>query len=839
MTNMSFASLHRSTLALAIVASICAAAVTTASAATSGAGMISVAHATTLRQGDAVVGPLSMTQPMHIVVALKMQDRAGLDAFNAKAAADQISGRAPQLMTPAQFLATHAPSQAQAQKVATYLASQGFKNIVIASNRMLVSADGNANTAGNAFQTSFVQVHTKDGRTAFANKQDARIPLALQDSVLSVVGLQTVHQAHTFVHRAFAPVPGPGVLPPNHSHNPNDFYSIYGLSTAANSGGVVGAAARVTNVGIVTEGDLTQTKADLETAYGAVVAGGIPILETDIDGTSADTSNSLEWELDSQAVAGITGQKSLATRQINGINFYNIPSLSNSNLLDAYNTVLGTPVLITVIPVGECETDAKGDGSAAADDAVFAVAAAQGQTFAAGAGDLGADECGNGGVTPDWPASSPNVIAVGGTTLNASSTTWSSETVWNDGYSATGGSPSTFETAPSWQSASVGPLEGSPATPLRGVPDVAFDGNPTVGASVYVNGTTVASQGGTGLSASLFAGIWASIITANSNHFGFAGPVLYALNAAHANNFHDVTSGHNGIATTGETAAVGYDFASGLGSMSFSTQLLADSKTLGHKPANANFSYSLNGLTVSFTDTSTPASAPPSSIVAWSWTFGDGVGTSTQRNPSYTYTANGSYSVTEIVTDQVGAVSRKTETVKVLNTTPGNILLNPGFDNSTTSAAPWKFTSTSGKTNPNQAVGLACSNASEPAASAPCDMWLNGTGGSNTSTLSQAIQIGGTPVTAATLSFNMHIDTAETNGKANDTLKVQVVSSSGTATLATYSNLTANQAPGVYASYNLDMSAYIGQVVTIKFVGVESSTKQTSFVLDDVNLIQN
>jgi len=90
--------------------------------------------------------------------------------------------------------------------------------------------------------------------------------------------------------------------------------------------------------------------------------------------------------------------------------------------------------------------------------------------------------------------------------------------------------------------------------------------------------------------------------------------------------------------------------------------------------------------------------------------------------------------------------------------------------------------------------------------------------------------------TSASLTFYLHIDTAETTtSTAYDKLNVQVLNSSGTVlkTLATYSNL--NKASG-YALKTFDLSAYIGQTVTIKFTGTEDSSQQTSFVLDDVNL---
>lgn len=90
--------------------------------------------------------------------------------------------------------------------------------------------------------------------------------------------------------------------------------------------------------------------------------------------------------------------------------------------------------------------------------------------------------------------------------------------------------------------------------------------------------------------------------------------------------------------------------------------------------------------------------------------------------------------------------------------------------------------------------------------------------------------------TSATLSFYLHIDTAETTtSTAYDTLKVQVLSSSGTvlSTLATYSNLNAGSG---YTQRSFNLGAYAGQSVTLKFTGTEGSQLQTSFVVDDAAL---
>jgi hypothetical protein len=82
----------------------------------------------------------------------------------------------------------------------------------------------------------------------------------------------------------------------------------------------------------------------------------------------------------------------------------------------------------------------------------------------------------------------------------------------------------------------------------------------------------------------------------------------------------------------------------------------------------------------------------------------------------------------------------------------------------------------------------------------------------------------------------LHIDTAETTTTtAFDVLSIQVLNTSGTllSTLGTFSNL--NHATG-YSQKSFSMNAFIGQTVQIRFRGVEDSSLQTSFVIDDVNL---
>ncbi|HEV8380340.1 MAG TPA: PKD domain-containing protein [Gemmatimonadales bacterium] len=87
-----------------------------------------------------------------------------------------------------------------------------------------------------------------------------------------------------------------------------------------------------------------------------------------------------------------------------------------------------------------------------------------------------------------------------------------------------------------------------------------------------------------------------------------------------------------------------------------------------NQPPVATFTFSCNGLTCSFTSTS---SDPDGSIAAYSWTFGDG-GTSTAQNPSHTYAQGGTYTVKLTVTDNRGATASasKSVTVTAPNHTP-------------------------------------------------------------------------------------------------------------------------------------------------------------------------
>ena len=258
---------------------------------------------------------------------------------------------------------------------------------------------------------------------------------------------------------------------------------------------------------------------------------------------------------------------------------------------------------------------------------------------------------------------------------------------------------------------------------------------------------------------------------------------------------------------------------SGNGSTSSKTSAVTVSASGG--TPTANFTYTISGLTVNFTDTSTDSGG---TIGMHSWNFGDG-STSTAANPSHTYASAGTYSVSETVYDSVSnRSSTKTVSITVTASTSSQLIVNGGFE--TGSAAPWALT-----------AGVLCSNSGcpgETAHSGSWFAWLDGYGFTHTDTATQTVSIPAGKTTA-TLAFYLHIDTQEVGSIAYDTLRVQVLNSSGTvvATLATYSNV--NAASG-YSLHSLNMNAYIGQTVQIRFYGHEDWSLATSFVIDDVTL---
>jgi len=214
-------------------------------------------------------------------------------------------------------------------------------------------------------------------------------------------------------------------------------------------------------------------------------------------------------------------------------------------------------------------------------DEAFQAAAAMGVSITVASGDNGSTDGLNDGKSHvDFPASSPNVLACGGTRLVASGDKITSETVWNElanNEGATGGGISDVFPLPEYQSHAKVPHSANSGHRVgRGVPDVAGDADPTTGYATLVDGQS-GVIGGT----SAVAPLWAALIALTNESLGkpagFINPLLYK-SAITAKDFNDVNSGNNGA----YHAHKGWDACTGWGSP-IGTQIA--STLAGEEPA--------------------------------------------------------------------------------------------------------------------------------------------------------------------------------------------------------------------------------------------------------------
>lgn len=342
---------------------------------------------------------------------------------------------------------------------------------------------------------------------------------------------------------------------------------------------------------------------------------------------------------------------------------------------------------------------------------------------------------------------------------------------------------------------------------------VAAGSNTTATVSTAV---TSGSSESVSLSASgLPGGVTASFSPSTVNSGSSSTLTFTASSGAAAGNYNVTITGtgstgsHTATLTLSVTAAATNDFS--LSVSPTSASVTAGSGT-GATVSTAVTSGSAQSVALSASGLPSGATASfsPSSVTAGS--------SSTLTISTTSSTAAGTYTVT--ITGTGSSATHTTTFALTVNAATtcaaGQEIANPGFESGATS---WSATSgVIGQNGPSQ-----------PAHSGTWDAWLDGYGRSHTDTVSQSITIP-SGCSTYTLSFWLHIDTAErTTTTAFDTLTVTL----GSTTLATYSNL--DKATG-YVQHSFNVSGFAGQTVTLTFKGVEDSSLQTSFVIDDTAL---
>jgi subtilase family serine protease len=486
------------------------------------------------------VGALPGMQTLTVRVGMRMRNQASLLGW-LKAFTTPGNFYYGRYFTPAEFAHSYGASSESIAAVTAYLQAAGFTNIVAEPNGLLISADGTAAMAEAAFNTKLEQISV-GGTPGFMNIAPAQVPAKFGNVVAGVLGLNTVGRwASTMA------LPLPQYLV---SYTPTQFQQIYSAK--------VGQPSPNATIAIMAEGDLTGVLSDLRIAEAAFGLPRVPVTVVPVGLPSSDTSGADEWDLDTQFSTGMA-------QWVHRLYLYDTTSLSDSDLaLEISRWATDDLARAASASLGECEAFPYIDGSMTIDDEIFLEAAVQ----------AGVNGVPAGAPLVNYPAASPYVVGVGGTTLLTNTDgSYNSEVAWNTG----GGGISQFEGSPEWQGSDV-TLLGTANS--RGVPDVAMDADPNSGATVYVNGAPEA-VGGTSLSSPLALGVWARAISANPK-LGFASPKLYSLydgtggtggltGTYPKGGYHDITIGNNGL----YDATVGYDLITGLGTF-YIDELLKD-----------------------------------------------------------------------------------------------------------------------------------------------------------------------------------------------------------------------------------------------------------------------
>jgi kumamolisin len=391
-----------------------------------------------------------------------------------------------------------------------------------------------------------------DGRVFRAREGSIQLPNELKDVVTGAFGFDQRPQAvpHFRLKAGKLGIGTRAVSGP--SFNPTDLAGIYQFPT-----GVTGAGE---TIGIIELGG-GFNQSDLDTYFSQLGVNPAPSVTTvSVDGannqpTGDPGSADGEVELDIEVAGSIAPG---ANQKV----FFG-PN-TTQGFLDAINQAVHDPnVTLISISWGQAESEWTQQALVTYDQ-LFQSAAALGKTVFVAAGDNGSSD----GVTDgqnhvDFPASSPFVVACGGTTLQASNGQITSETVWNEqasGNGATGGGVSNSFALPSYQKTSNVP-PATTSTGGRGIPDVAADADPETGYNVLIDGQNTVI-GGTSAVAPLYAGLFAlineTLVAQTKERAGLVQPVLYTNVRA----FQDITQGNNGAFAAGP----GWDPTTGLGS---------------------------------------------------------------------------------------------------------------------------------------------------------------------------------------------------------------------------------------------------------------------------------
>jgi kumamolisin len=465
------------------------------------------------------------------------------------------------ILTREEFARRYGADPVDVERVEQFAAQNDLTVVEIDLARRSVVLSGTVANMNEAFGTK-IQLYQAPGGIFRGRTGGLTVPSDIAPLLVGVFGLDDRPQAKTRLRRHIAGI-GPRAAGDT-SYAPPAVARLYNYPVGTGAG---------QTVAIIELGGGYRA-ADLNSYFSSLGITPAPAVSSvSVDGAvnqPAGDPNSADGEvlLDIEVVGAIAPQARIAV--------YFAPN-TDQGFLDAISTAVHDTVRkpsIVSISWGGAESTWTSQSLTAYDQA-FQDAAVLGVTVCCASGDDGsADGVTDGAAHVDFPSSSPNVLACGGTRLESSSGKITKEVVWNQGAGngASGGGVSETFPLPAFQAKAGVPVSVNPSHfKGRGVPDIAGDADPATGYQVLVDGRS-AVFGGTSAVAPLWAALVAILNQQIGKPLGFLNTALYG-NSLAAKALRDITSGNNGAYSAGQ----GWDACTGLGSPD-GQQLLAGLK---------------------------------------------------------------------------------------------------------------------------------------------------------------------------------------------------------------------------------------------------------------------
>ncbi len=494
-----------------------------------------------LPAGARVVGPTPATAPIRVSIVVKRKNPLNLKELGGRQLSQQ------------EFVDQYAADPAAFDQLRQFVQEHGLAVDEAASSlaRRTLVVYGTAEQMREAFGVGLQEIE-HEGLNYRASTNAITMPQETAGLVDAVLGFDTRPQARSHLRRLKDLDHMKNLRPAAagaQAYLPRKMFEFYNFPAGADGAGET--------IGIVELGG-GFTTTDIQQYFQNQNITPPHVVAVSVDGAANAPTNpngaDSEVMLDLEVAASIAPAAKIAV--------YFAPN-TDQGFLDALTTAThdtaNHPSVIS-ISWGGPESNWTAQAMTAMDDACQS-AAALGITITVACGDSGStDGVDDGQNHVDFPASSPHVLACGGTEITVSGTKLTDEVVWNDeaqGGGATGGGVSTVFALPTWQQNANVPAPSGKGG--RGTPDVAGNAAPETGYQIQVDGQSEV-VGGTSAVAPLWAGLVALLNQKLGKAVGFLNPQIYPLQGSAG--FRDITKGNNGTYSAGP----GWDACSGLGS---------------------------------------------------------------------------------------------------------------------------------------------------------------------------------------------------------------------------------------------------------------------------------